>query len=394
MNDFNRQQVIQILNSGVLAFDCPSFLTLANDDPNGYLTWIYRRIPRPVEVHDDGTATVSFYAPDANVVNVVPVPGKDKDHPIAYSAKKDANGCWVTHLNDIPAGLHHLFWTVDGVETINPMAPVAYGYMRLVNFIDIPTADGAYYEYTDVPHGTVRFELYPSSVTGRCRRCTVYTPAEYEQHPERAYPVIFVQHAGSDTETGAVWQGKFNYILDNLIAEGKAKPMIAVFNSGYAFVDTDERYDSMSPGDLGSVLIRDCLPWLEQRYRILPGPENRGIAGYGMGGFEMMQLIATPNQADKFAYIASMAGPPVSPVDWHSSLADCIPDKERFNREHRLLLFGMETKQPDFLKADFERGISDLRAKGIRLEKFYSPGWHCYQTWRDMIRTVFCKFFR
>ena len=138
-------------------------------------------------------------------------------------------------------------------------APICYAHNRLCNFVDVPDPEFDFYDFKDVPHGAVRCEYYRSSFTGTLRSCWVYTPPCYDADTEKHYPVLYLLHGGGENETGWFWQGKINLILDNLIAEGKCKEMIAVANFGHAYAP-DSRQEGVLPGHIERLLLDDCIP--------------------------------------------------------------------------------------------------------------------------------------
>lgn len=114
-------------------------------------------------------------------------------------------------------------------------APICYAHNRLCNFVDVPDPEFDFYDFKDVPHGAVRCEYYRSSYTGTLRNCWVYTPPGYEENLDKRYPVLYLLHGGGENETGWIWQGKINLIMDNLLAQGKCKEMLVVMNFGHAY---------------------------------------------------------------------------------------------------------------------------------------------------------------
>jgi hypothetical protein len=195
---------------------------------------------------------------------------------------RQENGDWTGTAEGLPAGFHYHDYIVDGTRMCNDLSPIGYGDFRAINYFEIPDADSGFYLLQDVPHGTVRMDYYNSTVTARYRSCFVYTPPGYETHPEKHYPVLYLQHGGGETETGWIWQGKVNYIMDNLIAAGQCQEMILVMNDGYAFLPDASEHPARGAIDL--VLAKDCIPFIDQKYRTLPDRRTRAVAGLSMGG--------------------------------------------------------------------------------------------------------------
>ena len=169
------------------------------------------------------------------------------------------------------------------MRTFNPRVPFGYGCGTFYNVCDTADPDNDFYLLKDVPHGSVHMDLYPSAISGgRVRNCWVYVPPRYAQNPDKRYPVWYLHHGGGENETGWVWQGKVNLILDNLIAEGKCEEMIVVMNSFEAFKPTDDEhvFENVSYSD---VLVQECIPYIDGKYRTIADADHRAIAGLSMG---------------------------------------------------------------------------------------------------------------
>ena len=144
------------------------------------------------------------------------------------------DGWWTAEVTGIEKGFHYYNYIVNSANTVDCNAPVGYGGFQAVNYLEMPEEDFEEYRIRQVPHGTVHYEYYKSNSTGRTKLCYVYTPAGYEEHLEKRYPVLYLQHGGGENEVGWIWQGKLANIADNLIAKGQMKEMIVVMNTGYA----------------------------------------------------------------------------------------------------------------------------------------------------------------
>ena len=223
-----------------------------------------------------GGAALSVYLPQAKEVTV-----RIGEQNLMLTLTKGEDGYFRGESREIPAGFHYVFFTVDGVPYLHPMLPVGYGYGFAANFIDLPGEED-YYLLKDVPHGSLTMELYPSRINGRTRACWVYTPPGYAAHPEKRYPVLYIQHGGGENETGWFWQGKLHYILDNLIAEGKCVEMLAVANAGNAYAEVGP--DEFRDADASAIIARECVPFIDGKYRTIPDGSHRAIAGLSMGG--------------------------------------------------------------------------------------------------------------
>src|SRR6266542_4612746 len=149
-----------------------------------------------------------------------------------YDMTKDDKGNWSVTTDPQVPGFHYYSLVIDGVKVCDPASETFYGMGRMASAIEIPEKGVNFYEIKDVPHGTIGSKYYYSNVTKSWRKLYVFTPAGYENSTKEKYPVIYIQHGGGEDERGWTVQGKTDIILDNLIAEGKAKPMIVVISNG------------------------------------------------------------------------------------------------------------------------------------------------------------------
>src|SRR5262245_32018933 len=187
-------------------------------------------------VHADGRVTFRFTAPNAKKVQLQPG-GADNGlgkGPIDMTASDDGKGVWSITLPPVVPGFHYYWFLVDGVQVNDPSSETYFGWGRQTSGIDVPEAGADYYEPRDVPHGDVRVRWYRSKVTGAWRRAYVYTPPGYDRDLKTRYPVLYLQHGAGENETSWIKQGRANLILDNLIAEKRARPMLVVMETGYA----------------------------------------------------------------------------------------------------------------------------------------------------------------
>ncbi len=250
----------------------------------------------------------------------------------------------------------------------------------------------------------MRIRLYHSKVTGKWRRAFVYTPPGYDDHPKRRYPVLYLQHGSNEDETGWTFQGHANLILDNLIAEKKAVPMIIVMDNCYA----------MRPGDVGqdpqiasplrpdfpafeAVMLQDVIPMIDATFRTIPDRDHRAIAGLSMGSNEALR-VGTGN-LDKFAYIGGfsggMNGLHTDPLDPATAFGGRFKDGAAFNAKVKLLWLGMGTAEPKPFPAAIGAFRKMLDDAGIRYVFFSSPGTaHEWLTWRRDLHAFAPRLFK
>ncbi|MGA7318232.1 MAG: alpha/beta hydrolase-fold protein [Silvibacterium sp.] len=369
-----------ILVTSVLACRLSCWGQLADDSKPAPTNIAGQAYPR---IHSDLRVTFQLKAPDAQTVQVQL--GKK------YDTERGPDGVWSVTLPPQVVGFHYYYLIVDGVQVSDPASESFYGVGRQSSAIEIPELQGAdYSKVQDVPHGVVRSQRYFSKVTGQWRRCFVYTPPGYDADKKTKYPVLFLMPGFGEDDTGWFNQGRADIILDNLIASGKAKPMIAV---------TDNQFTALKPGearltfggrgrrpdgspDFGTygatfteVMFTDLIPMLEASYRVRPGRESRAMAGLSMGG--MQTFLTTLPHLDKFAYIGGFSpGVPQAQID------EIYKDPAGFNKQVKLLWIGTGTVErannPNILKLH-----EALDKAGIHNIYYESPGTaHEWLTWR------------
>ncbi|HPM32555.1 MAG TPA: alpha/beta hydrolase-fold protein, partial [Chryseolinea sp.] len=177
------------------------------------------------QVNSEGRVRASISAPDATKVQL-------DIGAVKYDLKKDDKGIWTGDSNPQDEGFHYYQIWIDGAAVPDPNSLYFYGAGRWGSGIEIPAKDQDFYSLKNVPHGQIRENIYFSKSNNTMRRCFVYTPPDYDKDVKKRYPVLYLQHGGGEDETGWANQGKTNLIMDNLIAESKAKPFIIVMDNG------------------------------------------------------------------------------------------------------------------------------------------------------------------
>lgn len=357
-------------------------------------------------VHSDLRATFRLNAPDAHKVQVS-ISRK------RYDMTRAADGLWYATSDPLVPGFHYYSLIVDGAGIADPSSHHYYGGSRDSSGIEIPEKGVDFYEAKAVPHGEVRMRWYPSKITGQYRRCFIYTPPDYDKNPKARYPVLYLQHGSGEDETGWIQQGHANFILDNLIAEAKAKPMIVVMENGYAskggqsrlaasVTDLDRPAPRVGgfPADtsgFSDVMLTDVIPMIDANYRTLPNRENRAMAGLSMGGNQTCQL--TFRNLDKFAWIGAFSGTgnglSTGPIDRKTFMDGIFAEGSKVNSKVKLLWIGMGTVEPDPFPGAIGSFRKMLDEAGIKHVYFESPGTdHEWQTWRRSLNDFAPRLFR
>lgn len=365
-------------------------------------------------IHSDRRITFSLKAPDATSLQVA---GGDGLGAGPFPMSKDTDGIWsVTTPPSVP-GFHYYWFMLNGVAVNDPASETYFGYGKETSGIEVPEAGADFYAIQNVPHGEVRAKWYLSKTTGEWRRAFVYTPPGYDRHPATRYPVLILQHGSGENETGWTRQGRAQFILDNLIAAGKALPMIVVMDRGYA-----QRSAAPSPAGGSSawlqdlhaaftsfedVVMHDLIPMVDASYRTIPDREHRAMAGLSMGG--MQTLFIALQHLDSFAYIGSFSGPIVpdlkvgnlsanrkpEPFDAKTAYGGAFADPSTFNKRVKLLWLGVGSAEPEQFRSGIGGAVAALRKAGVRLQYFESNGTaHEWQTWRRDLNEFAPRLFR
>jgi enterochelin esterase family protein len=247
----------------------------------------------------------------------------------------------------------------------------------------------------------VRALWYHSEVTGSPRRAFVYTPPGYDADAGKRFPVLYLQHGAGEDERGWTTQGRANFILDNLIAVGKAVPMIVVMDRGYA-EKSAAAPSPPSPGggrpmmidfrNFEAVLLGELIPRVDATYRTKADREHRAMAGLSMGALQTLQIA--PAHLDTFAWIGAFSTPAIGRFDPKMSFGGVIADPATFQAKVRLLWIGAGTAEPQFSSA-VRRMHESLEGAGIKHVVFESPGTaHEWQTWRRSLHDFAPRLFR
>ena len=352
---------------------------------------------------------------------------------------KDADGIWTIVTAPLVEGFHYYQISVDGARFADPNTRTFFGSSRWMSGIDVPSDDMDFFAAKDVPHGTVREQPYFSSVSKAWRRCFVYTPPGYDQNSAARYPVLYLQHGAGEDETAWSVQGRTNFILDNLIAEGKAKPMIIVMDNGggsglfgtprggrggppasslvapnatataapsAATVTPPAATASAAPAagrggppgrgpggmnfsEFENILLKDIIPMIDSNYRTVADRTARGMAGLSMGGMQTRNIGLS--HLDTFSHIGIFSGGTLGdPKAENSPLAKV----DEFNRLVKVsfVSYGEAERGSTTLK----EYADSLRAAGIKnVHTYISPRTaHEFLTWRRSLREFAPLLFR
>src|SRR5215469_12182175 len=262
------------------------------------------------EVHSDNSVTFRFRAANAQEVKLA----REGAQPLAM--QKDDSGIWTVNTTPLPPDYYGYSIIVDGQRLIDPYnALLKPNLLNTENMVHVPGPPSLPWEFNDVPHGEVHHHFYRSAVANDERDFYVYTPPGYNASEKKTYPVLYLLHGYSDDASGWTAVGRANVILDNLIAQAKAKPMIVVMPLGYGTMEViragwgglsnhpEVRQENLTK--FRQALLTEVMPKVESEYRIAKERDSRAIAGLSMGGSE--SLLTGLNNVDKFAWIGAFS---------------------------------------------------------------------------------------
>ena len=322
--------------------------------------------------------------PDNRVVFRTKAPGAQKvqvDLGKKYDMQKDTAGFWSVTTDSIGEGFHYYSLLIDGVALADPASETFYGMGRMASGIEIPSQKGGYYVLRDVPHGDIRVKRYLSKATNSWREMCVYTPPGYDHLAEKL-PVLYLLHGGGEDQRGWATQGKTGLILDNLMAEGKAKPMVVVMMDGNmggsgGIAGFNENILKMFENELK----QGAMPFVEGNFRVRTDAQGRALAGLSMGGLQT--LYAGVKNSDQFAYLGVFSS------GWfannaelsksHYALIDSNSNTINTNLKHFRISMG---GQEDIAYQNCKVMLAKYDKAGIRYQYSEYAGGHTWPVWR------------
>jgi len=330
---------------------------------------------------------------------------------VKYPLTKDDDGAWTGVSKPQDEGFHYYQIIVDGAQVPDPNSFYYYGASRWGSGIEVPAKDQDFYAVKNVPHGQLREVLYFSKTTNSIRHCFVYTPPDYDQDPNKRFPVLYLQHGAGEDETGWGHQGHANLIMDNLIAEGKARPFIIVMENGGGIagprrggpltnaapasgaIPTNGAPAGASAGFGGRVfnfsafehiLIDDLIPFIDANYRTIPDQPHRAMAGLSMGGMQTHTIALA--HLDTFSQIGMFSGGSITTNE--------ITHLDAFKQKVKLIFISYGSRELDpanrrngpgrgAFGGDPKANTDALQAAGINCHFYVSPlTAHEWQSWR------------
>jgi enterochelin esterase-like enzyme len=338
----------------------------------------------------DNRVIFRIEAPDAQKVQV--------DLLQVYDMVKNDEGIWTGNTNPLPPGFHYYYLMIDGYRFADPASETFFGVGRRMSGIEIPAPDQEFFTPRNNPHGQIRECYFYSEVRKKYERIFVYTPAEYDAHPDKKYPVLYLQHGMGEDETGWVTQGKLNIIMDNLIEDGKARPMIIVVSDGGIAAmfrpkpgeDVNEARKRFG-ADFTPLLLMEIFPYIEKTFRVFTDRDNRAMAGLSWGGYQTFQIVL--NNLDKFSYMGGFSGAGIfnPEADIKNVYNGVFSDGTAFNKKMHAFFLGFGSEEGQRMKS-----LSDaLKEAGIHHIYYVSGGTaHEWHTWRRCLHEFAPLLFR
>lgn len=338
------------------------------------------------ELQPDGHVTFRFAAPNAVKVEV----SIESQGP-ATPMQKDDQGIWSATVGPLPPDIYGYSIIADGVGLIDPSNPLMKPNLLFTqSAVHVPGPASLPWEVNDVPRGEIHHHFYHSKIVGDDRDFYVYTPAGYEPHAKQVYPVLYLLHGFSDAANGWSAVGQANVILDNLIAQGKAKPMVVVMPLGYGDPEIvvrgwsaweDKELAKRNLSRFTEVLLAEVVPQVEESYKVRKDRESRAIAGLSMGGSE--SLLTGLNHLDKFAWVGAFSSGGLENQEFSAEFPTLDASA---NAKLKLLWIACGTD--DGLITANRNFKAWLKDKGVHYTDIETPGAHTWMVWRRNLAMV------
>ena len=345
------------------------------------------------EVQSNSHVTFRFRAPNAAKVEV-----SIEGQTTPTAMQKDEQGIWSVTTGPMQPDIYGYSIVVDGVPLIDPsnplMKPNLLNTQSAVHITGPPSE--LPWEVSDIPHGEIHHHFFHSKIAGEDRDFYVYTPPAYDPRSKQEYPVLYLLHGYSDDASGWTAVGRANVILDNLIAQGKAKPMIIVMPLGYGDMEVIRRgWGTWQDKDLTwrnftrftDILLGEVMPQVEESYRVKKDRQSRAVAGLSMGGAE--SLFTGLDHLDKFAWVGAFSSGGIDNRDFNAEFPGIDANT---NKQLKLLWIACGTE--DRLITINRQFKSWLKDKGVNFTDIETPGMHTWMVWRRNLTNLAPLLFR
>ncbi len=340
------------------------------------------------EVYPDGKVSFRLWAPNAKAVKL-----NAQFEKAQVAMAKDDKGVWSVTVGPVKPDMYPYAFNVDGIQIADPKNSAIFPNEGFQNSIlEVTGNSPLVHTLKNVPHGTVSYRYYNSPALG-IRPVVIYTPPGYEENPKKKYPVLYLLHGTTDTEETWTKVGRANIILDNLIAEGKAEPMIIVMPYGRAYPKISKSAGSLRNWDnlqeFKPDFFDNLMPFVEKSYRTKNDKNSRAIAGFSGGGGTTLYFGL--NNLDKFSYVCGFA-PGMLENEFERNNEVAFGNPEKTNK--MLKLFWIGVGKDDGLYAVNQKYMEVLKQKDIKHESFISDGGHTWMNCKLYLSTIAQKLFK
>ena len=339
-------------------------------------------VGRPAETNIR-SASYPLILPDGHAVFQVKAPEAQKiqlDLGRKYDMVKNAEGVWETTTDSLSEGFHYYSLIIDGMAVADPASESFYGMGRMASGFEVPFKGDSYYEIRNVPHGDIRIKNYYSNITNSWRNFYMYTPPGYDQNSTEKYPVLYILHGGGEDQRGWATQGKTDLIIDNLISQTKAVPMIVIMVDGNLPLNG---FGGETLGVFDKELKLSIIPFVEQNYRVKTDANSRALAGLSMGGIQT--LYTGVKNIDLFSYLGVFSSGWIQPMQ--KELADSQYEfmknnADKINSDLKQFWISQGGKE-DIAWKNCQTMVAKFDEMKIKYIYSEYPGGHSWPVWRN-----------
>jgi enterochelin esterase family protein len=342
-------------------------------------------------------ATVRLRGSDFPALAATPGAARGTPPPPGPEFVKGEKGVWEATLGPVDPGTYRYVFVVNGVAVMDPRNPsISESNTNAWSMVHVPGAD--FMDTKNVPHGAVASVNYYSTALGRARRMHIYTPPGYEAEAggSKKYPVFYLLHGAGDCDEAWTSVGRAGFILDNLIADKKAVPMIVVMTAGHtsaaAFTGRPPEPGEVRRDEFQEDFVTDVMPYVEKNYRVLTDRGHRAIAGLSMGGSQTLNLAFT--HLDKFAYVSVFSSGILGAASADAWEKDHLAMLDNASLKKGLKLLTFNTGSDDFLLATSKSTVELLKKHGFDAVFKESTGGHTWINWRNYLNEFAPQLFR
>lgn len=371
----NRPPLLLTLVFGFLMLDTHSSLDAAP------------QIPVSPEVHADRTVTLRLKSPNAKTVSVA-----SSNSQIQGEMTKDDDGVWSRTVGPLDPNTYEYHFNVDGTRVLDPVNRNKKAWIVMDDLIEVPPMPGqigAIHQLREVAHGQLHQLWYASPRLKMTREVFVYTPPQYSDS-DATYPVLYLLHGYGDDASAWSQVGRANFVADNILADGDAKPCIIVMPLGHANVPTQMNAPKaaieVNYQQIEAELLKGVIPMVESKFRCKTSVSDRAIAGLSMGGGQAVRIGLS--NTDKFAFVYGYS----SAFDWHSCESKLTPIVQDIISAGPRIWIGCG--EDDFLRGENESFEKWLSSNSIKSDFVWSKGGHSWPVWRLYLETTLRDVFK